>query len=345
MSFLFLVIGFVLLVKGADILINSASKLAAFFGVSPFIIGLSVVAFGTSAPEATVGVLSGIDHTNQLSLGDVVGSCIANIALIIGVTVIIKPLVVERSTIKKELPLSLGMQILLLVMALLGSIISRIDGIVLLVLFASFLCYVVYSSRQDPENQIVDGMHIALDEIAVTSDSIDASAELGTGNASILGSSTSQKSNIKEIGKLIFLLVLGLTGLVGGGNIVVDSSVNIAHMFGLNETLIGLTIVAIGTSLPELVTSVMAALKNESDIAIGNIIGSNIFNILFVLGLSSTIFPIKVLYSVNLDILIMILTTVLLFALAFFQKKISRIGGFVLLSYYIGYIIFKVSTI
>lgn len=323
MSFVYLVLGFVLLIKGADWLVGSASKLAKSFGVSSLIIGLSVVAFGTSAPESAIGILSGIKHTNQITLGDVVGSSIANIALIIGVTALLSPLTVEESLLKKELPMSFGIQVLFLGLAAIGGIISRVDGIILLLAFLLFLFYLWSSVKQSSrENDGENGAQNEEDPNQINED-----------------------VNMKYRLRLFLIFGVGLACLILGGNFVVDSSVSIAHAFGLSEALIGVTIVALGTSLPELVTCVVAAIRKESDIAIGNIIGSNIFNILFVMGLSSVINPIGMTGGIYWDVLFMLVSTLLLFGLTIFPKKVTRLGGVVLGAFYIAFIVYKVLTI
>ena len=322
MNFAYLVIGFVLLIKGADWLVDSASRLARSFGVSPLIIGLSVVAFGTSAPEATVGVFSGIKHTNAITLGDVIGSSITNIALIIGISAVLLPLPVDKPILKKELPMSFIIQVLFLGLAMTGSILSRLDGIILLVLFLIFLVY-LWKSIRNPSNEKPG------EEETTEEGQEGANSSIG----------------IKYKLKLVLLLIIGLACLVFGGNLVVDSSVGIAHAFGLSEALIGVTIVALGTSLPELVTCVVAAYRNECEIAVGNIIGSNIFNILFVLGISSTISPIKITGAIYTDIAAMLLSTIILFLLAVFRKRLSRISGLALVCLYSLFIIYKIVTI
>lgn len=322
MNFVYLAIGFALLIKGADWLVDSAAKLAKLFGVPSLIIGLSVVAFGTSAPEATVGIFSGIKHTNAITLGDVVGSSITNIALIIGISAILLPLPVDKSILKKEIPMSFGIQVLFFGLAMVGGILSRLDGIILLVLFLIFLIY-LWKSIGNPSNE---------------KPGEEATSEKGQ-------EGTEDSNGIKYKLKLVLFLIIGLACLIFGGNLVVDSSVGIAHAFGLSEALIGVTIVALGTSLPELVTCVVAAYRKESDIAVGNIIGSNIFNILFVLGLSSTISPIQVTNEINLDIAAMLLSTILLFLLAAFRKRLSRISGLVLVCFYILFLVYKIVAV
>lgn len=334
MSFFYLVIGLIFLVKGADLLVDSASKLAKMYGVPAFIIGLSVVAFGTSAPEAAIGVLSGIKQANQITLGDVVGSSIVNIVLVIGLTSVILPLKVERSVTRKEIPISFIIQVVLVFMAYVGGVISRIDGIVLLIGFILFIFYIGKQSQNtvDIDNNNDDG----------NSYEQRPSDDLNISKSLVQDGPVGKDKSKLYILKLLGLLMLGLAGLIAGGNIVVDSSVEIAHMFGLSETLIGLTVVAIGTSLPELVTCVLAAAKKEVEIAVGNVIGSNIFNVLFVMGLSTLIYPIGVTRDVFIDFAVMLAATLLLFVLTLLKASVSRIGGIILLLYYGLYLTMKI---
>ncbi len=311
MSFFLLILGFAVLIKSADILIDSASKLARMFAIPSFIIGFSVVAFGTSAPELVIGIFSGLSQSNLITLGDVIGSCIANIALIIGVTAIIRPLAIDSSVLYKEIPLSFGIQLLLFCMIIIGGVLSKIDAVILLILFAVFLFYIFSRSKN----------------LGIANEENESSTETTTKNPKI---------------KLAGLLIISITGVIIGGNLVVNSSTAIAHRFGLSDVLIGSTIVALGTSLPELVTSIVAALKRQSDIAIGNIIGSNIFNILFVLGVSSLIHPIPKTPGITIDISIMLFATLLAFFIPLRCKTISRLGGIILLALYVSFMIYKV---
>ena len=327
MNFLYLIIGFIFLVKGADLLVGSASKLAKLLGVPSFIVGITVVAFGTSAPEAVIGIFSAIKQTNQITLGNVIGSSIVNVALAIGITSIILPLEIERETTQKEIPFLLAVQVLLFVLVSTGTLISRIEGMFFLLVFALFVFYIsikykrIYSYI---ENSNQDSLGQQQKEKMPEDESV--------------GSNKVQK---KIVLKLLGVLVLGLAGMVIGGNLIVDSSTSIAQMFGLSETLIGLTVVALGTSLPELVTCIVAAVRKEAGIAVGNIIGSNIFNIVFVLGVSSVINPIKAV-GVSVDIIIVAMLTCILLAFAHFKKKTTRVGGIILIATYIAYIVYKI---
>ena len=310
MNFLLLAIGFAALIKSADILIDSASKLAKIFGIPSFIVGFSVIAFGTSAPELVIGIFSGIGQSNLITLGDVIGSCIANIALITGLTAVIRPLTIDKSVLYTEIPLSFGVQLLLFGALFIGGVLSRIDAIILLILFAAFLFYIFRRSKS-------------------------------------LGLAAEESENTTEAGgaakvKPIILLIVSIIGVLIGGNLVVNSSTAIAHRFGMSDVLIGSTIVALGTSLPELVTSIVAALKKQSDIAVGNIIGSNIFNILFVLGVSSLIHPIPKTPGISTDILFMLSATLIVFFIPLRRKEVSGIGGILLLLFYSSFMVYKV---
>ncbi|MDY0317696.1 MAG: calcium/sodium antiporter [Candidatus Izemoplasmatales bacterium] len=316
MSYLLLIVGFVLLVKGADLFVEGSSKLAKILRIPPIIIGLTIVAFGTSTPEAAVSISASINGSEGISLGNVIGSNLVNISLILGLTTVITPMIVQKKTIVKEIPLALLGSVALLVMLLDTSLtsetvnsLSRTDGIILLLFFGVFVYYIVEVAIKNKNNQKI--YFIEKDD--------------------------KKPSTLPSLLKLF----IGLGGLVLGGWLVVKYGQEIALSLGMSETLVGLTIVAIGTSLPELVTSVTAALKKESEIALGNIIGSNIFNIMFVLGISSTINPITISSNIVIDIALMIMVTfvVMIFATTH-KRKINRIEGSVLLTIYLAYLTF-----
>lgn len=316
MSYLLLIVGFVLLVKGADLFVEGSSKLAKILRIPPIIIGLTIVAFGTSTPEAAVSISASINGSEGISLGNVIGSNLVNISLILGLTTVITPMIVQKKTIVKEIPLALLGSVALLVMLLDTSLtsetvnsLSRTDGIILLLFFGVFVYYIVEVAIKNKNNQKI--YFIEKDD--------------------------KKPSTLPSLLKLF----IGLGGLVLGGWLVVKYGQEIALSLGMSETLVGLTIVAIGTSLPELVTSVTAALKKESEIALGNIIGSNIFNIMFVLGISSTINPITINSNIVIDIVLMIMVTfvVMIFATTH-KRKINRIEGSVLLTIYLAYLTF-----
>ena len=283
-SIVLLVVGFVFLAKGGDLLVEGASSIARHFNVSDLVIGLTIVSLGTSAPELLVNIIASVGGSSGIALGNVFGSNICNTLLILGVAGIIAPISVQRATVWKEIPFSLFIVVvlgLLLNDAFFGNSavngLSRGDGLILLVLFGLFMYYVFTLSSSEEATE---------EEGAI--------AHMG-------------------LGKSTLFIVLGLVGLVAGGNLVVTGAVDIARSFGVSEALIGLTIVAIGTSLPELFASAMAAYRGKSDIAIGNVVGSNIFNVLFVLGISSVIKTIPYPSFMNLDLGLVILSSFFVF--------------------------------
>jgi cation:H+ antiporter len=314
--FLILVIGFIFLIKGADFLIDGSATIAKKFKISDLVIGLTVVAFGTSAPELVVSVLSNIRGDSEIAISNILGSNIANIWLILGAAAIVYPLKVVSSTVWKEIPLALLAVVLVGIMAsdnLIDgqafSVLSRIDGLVLLSFFVIFIYYTFGIAKSGDEGQ--QG-----------------------------GEEIKQLSLFKSIS----FVILGLIGLVVGGKLVVDNAILIAQSFGVSSTLIGLTIVAIGTSLPELATSVIAAFKKKADIAVGNVVGSNIFNVFMVLGISSTIGPLTFQSRNLIDTGVAIVVAISLFMFMFIGKRqlLQRWqGGFFLLLYF-SYIAFSV---
>ncbi len=296
-----------MIVKSADILIDSASKIAKKYGVSAFVVGITVIAFGTSAPELAVGIFSGIAHTNQLTLGNIIGSSFSNTALIVGLSAIIMPLRVKDSVVKHEIPMLICMQLVLGAMLFLNGVLSRLDGALLFAGFAAFMIYVVKDSAKSMRIQI------------------DAQGDIDTDNdGNQLPKETAANEGKKTIIKLYVFSLLSLAGLFIGGRLTVGSSSQIAKNLGLSETLIGLTVVALATTMPELITSIMAAVKKEPDIVLGNCIGSNIFNILLVLGLSSLISPIPVEETLWIDTAIMIALSAFVFTISWAKKAVRR---------------------
>lgn len=340
MSYLLLVFGLVLLIKGVNLLVDSASKIAKVLGVPSFVIGLSIVAFGTSAPEAAIGLLSGIKGANQITLGDVIGSSIINITVVIGLTAIILPLKVEPVIAKREIPMSLFIQIALAVMLYTGLILSRFESVLLLLGFLAFTAFIAMETKKIIRGQIpVSDSEKELFELIEKEEVIAGEA--------VYGKNVPQAAAEEKEGrtKLFILFFLGLAALILGSNLIVDNGIAIAHLLGLNEEFIGLTFVALGTSLPELVTCITAALRKEEQIAVGNIIGSNIFNIVFVLGLSGSISPIAVNQEIFIDIAMMVLASILLLVPSYFRQNVSRISGLIYVGMYIMYLAFKISNI
>lgn len=314
MSYILLIIGFIILIKGADLFVSGSSGLAKHFRISPIIIGLTIVAFGTSAPEAAVSITAALNGTGNITVGNVVGSNLINISLIIGVAAVIYPLKVQKATIIKEIPLALLGSVVLLILVLdinlqnhSVNILTRADGLILIAFFIIFLYYII---------------------------------EMAVKNHSAINNQILEQRNNKIKKHLIFTII-GLAAVTFGGWLVVNKSQEIALALGMSETLVGLTIVAIGTSLPELVTAITAALKKENEIALGNIIGSNIFNTLFILGVSSVITPLVLETKIIFDIIIMIaLTLVLLIFSTTHKRKINRFEGILLTIVYLIYLTF-----
>ena len=311
MTYIFLIAGFVFLIKGAGFLVDGASSLAKKFNVSNLVIGLTVVAFGTSAPELFVNIFASLGGTADIAIGNIVGSNIANILLILGITAIIYPLKVGTGTVWKEIPFGLLGAVLLFVLAndalvdgLSSNLLTRSDGVVLIAFFVIFLYYIfeISKNRNAEEEQV--------------------------------------SPQVRSVSVSIFLALLGLVGLMVGGRWIVNSATVIATSWGLSDALIGLTIVAIGTSLPELATSIVAAFKKNTDIAVGNVVGSNIFNIFWILGISSIIKPLPFRPELNLDLLIVVLSSALLFIWMFLGKRhtLERWQGVVFVLLYITYL-------
>ncbi len=308
---LLLIVGFAVLVKGADWLVDGASSLARRYRVSELVIGLTIVAFGTSAPELVVNIVASLKKLNDLTVGNIIGSNIFNLLCILGISGIIYPIAVQNKTVWREIPFSLLAGVILLLLAndtfrhLHTDIISRWDGVVLLIFFGLFFIYIFRNLR--------DNKNVSDDDTKIFS----------------------------PLRTMLFIAI-GFAALIIGSKLVINNSVKIAQVFGVSEKLIGLTIVSAGTSLPELVTSAVAAYKKRSDIAIGNIIGSNIFNIYLVLGISSVISPIRYNPSFNTDILVYIGATLLLFIAMFSggKKKLDRWEAAIMLAGYITYLVY-----
>ncbi|GEN53708.1 calcium/sodium antiporter [Halobacillus faecis] len=312
MAYFLLIVGFVLLIKGADLFVDGSSNIARLLRVPPILIGLTIVAFGTSSPEATVSIIAALQGNADISLGNVVGSNIFNVTLVVGIAAFLYPLMVESETTKKEIPFVLLASGALLVLisdtelqGLSDNLLTRSDGIIFLLFLSIFMYYVIEVGMKSRKESIQKPI----------------------------------PSNIKW-GKNILLTLAGLIAIIFGGDLVVDSGTEIAYELGMSKTLVGLTIIAIGTSLPELVTSISAALKKESGIALGNVVGSNIFNILFVLGASAFISPLSVNGKIFIDVMIMIALSLLLFLFSRTHYKIKKAEGLVLVTMYIIYLVY-----
>ena len=321
MSYIFLIVGFFLLIKGADIFVSGASNISKKLGIPSVIVGLTIVSLGTSAPELAVSAISSLEGSNEIAVGNVLGSNLFNTLMVLGVTTIIMALTIKKSEVKRDFSINILVTILLLLLTfttLLGgkdNYISRLDGIVLLIGCISYITYLILSVKKGK----------------VSSENVQEELAL-------------ESTNEISIFKSIFKLVIGVAGIVIGGQIVVDSATSIATSLGMSEKLVGLTIVAIGTSLPELVTSVVAAIKGEEDIALGNILGSNIFNILLIIGLSSAISPIAVSSNLIFDFVFLIVVTliigIMIFANKSEEKRFGKKEGIILVVFYVIYMIY-----
>lgn len=310
-TYVLFVVGFFVLIKGADVLVDGSASIAKKLKISSIVIGLTIVAFGTSAPEFVVNIFASAKGNTEIAIGNILGSNIANILLILGVSAIIYPLVTRKNTVWKEIPLSLLAAILIGIMAndifidkAAYSGLTRSDGLALLAFFVIFLYYTFGISKI-------------------------------TGEAS-------EDVNMKKMSylKSIIFIICGLAGLIFGGKWIVDGAVKIAESFNVSQSFIGLTIVAIGTSLPELATSAVAAYKRQTDIAIGNVVGSNIFNLFWVLGFSAVIRPLPFDPCHNIDIMMTILASAILFFIMFIGKRhtIERWQGVLMIMLYVSYI-------
>lgn len=311
LNILWILIGFVLLIKGADFLVSGSSNIAKKFHVSEIIIGLTVVSIGTSMPELIVSVTSGINGHTDMAIGNIVGSNICNLLLILGITAIIRPIVFKKETKFIEIPIALFSTILLVLFCNTGEEIGGFEGLILLLCFVAFIGYTIYI-----------GIRAAKEDTEIKEKVKESESKFET---------------FKSIG----LIVIGIIALKYGGDFVVNNATDIARLLHISERIISLTIIAIGTSLPELVTSIVAAIKKENDIAIGNIIGSNIFNILLILGVSSSIVPIHYSYSYNADLILLIISTIVLVLFPYIGKKdtMTRANGVIFLGIYFLYMV------
>ena len=306
LQILLLVIGFVMLIKGADWFVEGASKVADRFGIPQIVIGLTICAMGTSLPEASVSISAALKGAADITIGNVVGSNIANVLLILGITSLIRPIPVKKNTIRYEIPFTIAITVLIAVLGLLDEKVNRLEGVILWAFMIVYLIYLFVISKTDK-------------------DAVEEGKTAGE-NESVI--------------KMIVMIIVGAVLIVLGGNFTVDAASRIALAFGMSERLVGLTIVAFGTSLPELVTSATAALKGKSDIAIGNIVGSNIFNILFVAGTTALITPVPYSAGFMVDTIVAIIAIVLLFVCVLPKKKLGRLGGAVMLLGYAGYFVY-----
>lgn len=318
-----LVVGFVLLVKGADFFVEGSASVARKLKIPSIIVGLTIVAMGTSLPELAVSLSAALEGANEIAVSNVVGSNIFNLIVVLGVCAVISPIAVDKSVMKREMPFMIGITAILVVMIgdylipwtkvsktgeVVGSI-SRFDGIVLLTLFVIFMIFTVKTALKSRKN-----------------------------------ATESNEENKKEISILLSIIYIvgGICAIKFGGDFVVNSASFIATKFGMSQTLVGLTIVAVGTSLPELVTSIVAAKKGETSLAIGNVVGSNIFNILLILGVSTTICPIKVTMEALVDLTVVLVVSIIVFIFGKSKEKINRAEGAIMVLIYVIYMVYAI---
>lgn len=307
MMYLLLVVGFVLLIKGADFFVDGSSAVAKKLRIPPLIIGMTIVAMGTSLPETSVSVSASLAGKNDLSISNAVGSNIFNLMIVAGFCAILCPLPIGKDTLKKDFPFSILAAGVLLAMGAISGEITRIDGIILLLLFALFLYMMIKSA------------------IAARNSAVSAENE--------------EIKNL-PVWQCALYIIGGIAAIAFGGKMVVESASDIARHFGMSDNLIGMTIVALGTSLPELVTSIVAARKNEMDMALGNVIGSNIFNILFVLGIAAAISPIGFTSANMIDTAVLIASSLLVLIFCIPKRKLVRWNGISMVAVYAGFTVY-----
>ena len=300
-----LLVGFVFLIKGSDFFVDGASSIASILKIPTIIVGLTIVAFGTSAPEAAVSITSSLTGSNAMAVSNVIGSNLFNMLIVIGVSALLGDLLMEKKVLDKDLPFLVGITILWAVFIIVGWDVTNIEGIILLLILVAYIVLLIRGARKSGDANEVEKPKLTLP-------------------------------------KSIIFMLIGLAGIIIGGDLVVDSASAIAIAFGMSETLVGLTIVAIGTSLPELVTSLTALKKGENQLVIGNVIGSNIFNILFVLGASSAISAIPLDSSLLTDVLFMLGVTILCFIFGKTQEKYDKKEGIILVTLFVVYMAFAI---
>ncbi len=303
-----LIVGMALLIKGADFFVDGASAIAKALKIPSLIIGLTLVSMGTSAPEASVSINSAVNGLNDISLGNVIGSNIVNTLFILGVSALLMPLIIDREMKLFDIPLMLGFYVLLILscFVITPNAIDWFEGVALIIFFIGYMAFLIIRAKKSAPDKPTEEEE------------------------------TDKKK--KPLWLSIILTVVGLAGIIFGGDLVVDNAAEFAKKLGMSETLVGLTIIAVGTSLPELVTSVTAAIKKENDIAVGNVIGSNIFNVIFILGISSTISPLAVSSAILLDTLVMLGSGLIVMLIALFSKKMTKWQGGLMVLAYVGYL-------
>ena len=305
-----LIIGFAFLVKGADAFVEGSSSIAKHFHVPSLIIGMTIVAMGTSLPETAVSVTASIAGSNALAVSNAVGSNIFNLMVVIGVCAVLTPVAVQKNSLKIDIPFSMICALLLLVLGHDRMMLTRVNGLILIVLFAFFILYMIRSAQHSMNNE--------------DSEFAAEAAEM----------------KVMSVPKSLIFIVIGIAGITLGSDWVVDGAKTIASAFGISENLIGLTIVAFGTSLPELMTSIVAARKNEVDMALGNAVGSNIFNILMVLGIASALSPIAFIQENIIDIIILVGFSFIVWLMAWTKRRLDKLEGLAMILLYAGYVVY-----
>lgn len=325
-SIIILIVGFVLLIKGADFFVEGSSAVAKRLRIPSMIIGMTIVAMGTSLPECAVSVTASLTGNNTLAISNAIGSNIFNLLVVCGVCSLFVPLAVQKSTLQKEFPLSIFCAGLLLLLGYLGMTLGHIDGIILIIIFAGYLLWMIQSARNARNQTFADE----------DSDTAGSRTSLSAEEIEQVASNI----NLLPAWKCIIFILGGMIAIKYGGDFVVNGASAIASSLGLSQTLIGLTIIAMGTSLPELVTSIVAAKKDEVDMAVGNVIGSNIFNILLVLGVAAAISPLGFIMENMIDIAFLILISVITLVFAWTSKEINRKEGIIMLLLYAVYMVY-----
>lgn len=315
---MFIIIGFIILIKGADLLVKSATSIAKKMGVSELLIGLTIVAIGTSLPEIFITITSAINGHSDLIIGNAIGSCICNFLLVIGITSIVKPIKIEKRIIKIHCAIVIAILLLILILGNINIIqnmqtITRWQGIILILCAIIYIIYTIFEEKR-AKNKILDKEII--EEV--------------------------EEKELNSVSKIIIYIILGIIGLKVGSDFVVDNSIIIAQQLGISQKVIGMTIVAIGTSLPEIITGIVTAKKDETDLLLGNVFGSNIFNLLLLVGLGAIIQPLKFVTNINYNLLIVILITIILQLIATINKKneIDKKRGFFLILIYCSILMF-----
>lgn len=311
-----LVIGFVFLVKGADAFVEGCSSIAKRYHVPSLIIGMTIVAMGTSLPETAVSITASVTGNNELAVSNAVGSNIFNLMVVVGVCTLFTSVAVQMTTLKKDFPISVACAVLLLILGTIGMTLGHIDGIIFIVLFALFIIYMIHSAQTSRSKN--EDLNVEEAEYLLEAEEIQE----------------------MSVGKSLLYIILGGIAIAFGSDWVVDGSCTIAATIGVSQTVIGLTVVAFGTSLPELVTSVVAAKKGEVDMALGNVIGSNIFNILMVLGIAGAISPVAFLMDNLIDIIVLLVFSILVWIMAWTKKELNKKEGLLMLVLYAVYVVY-----